>query len=92
LRRPFHPTARRQNFPNKWNTTLCDNFAATIVSFPWPLPTFDFVFPHIAIAFDDSPQAPKKGKESKGCHLPPHQILTQNHEVNLSLSAGPLPT
>jgi hypothetical protein len=57
---------------------------------------FDFLFPHIAIAHDNLDILPRhqkgKGEESKGCHLPPHQILTQNHEVNLSLSAGPLPT
>jgi hypothetical protein len=62
----------RQNFPNKWDTTLCDNFAATVVSFPCPLPTFDFVFPHIAVTYDDSPQAQKKGtvKRAKAatCH------------------------
>jgi hypothetical protein len=54
LRLPFRPTARRQNFPNKWDTTLGDNFAAIDVPFPCPLLTFDFVYPHITITKDDS--------------------------------------
>jgi hypothetical protein len=49
---PFRPMARRQNIPNKWDTTLCDNFATIAVPFPCPLPTVDFVFPHIAITHD----------------------------------------
>jgi hypothetical protein len=63
--------ARRQNIPNKWDTTLCDNFATIAVPFPCPPPTVDFVFPHIAITYDDPdilPGTKEKDKESKGYH------------------------
>ena len=67
----FRPTSRRQNFPNKWDKTLCANFAVIAVPFPCPLPTVDFASQHIAIAYDDPdilPSHRKNGKESKGCH------------------------
>jgi hypothetical protein len=49
----FPISSRRQNFPNKWDKTLCANFAAIAVPFACPLPTVDFTSQHIAIAYDN---------------------------------------
>jgi hypothetical protein len=66
------------------------------VPFPCPLPTVDFVFPHIAITHDSwrsrySPRAPKK-KIKRAKAATTHKSSTQNREVDPTLSMGPLPT
>jgi hypothetical protein len=52
------------------------------------LPSCFCISPSVVTIPIFSPGTDAKGTESKGCHHPPHQISTQNHEVNPTLLVG----
>jgi hypothetical protein len=54
---------------------LCDNFATIAVPFPCPLPTVNFMFPYIAIIYDNTnilPRHQRKRETERELRLPPH--------------------